>query len=107
MPTVTWGMAFSCFLAVFGVFEWIIYIERTYVTSPFLIFKFAEGDEPICKISFCNVGALILKNSIFCHPKNVAKLICHVGMSRALTSHIVTSSAGHVFEDNIYTRLIH
>ena len=49
---------------------------------------------------------LKIKFSIFCHPKNVAKLICQVQMSRALTSHIVTSSTGHVFEDNIYTNVI-
>ena len=75
----------------------------------FFIFKSAEREEPICKISFCNVGALIIKInfSIFCHPKNVAKLICKILMSRALTSHLVTSSAGHVFEDNIYTNVMH
>ena len=32
---VVWGKAFSHFLAVFGVFDWIIYIECTDVTSLF------------------------------------------------------------------------
>ena len=32
---VTWGKAFSQFSAVFGVFDRIIYKERTDVTSPF------------------------------------------------------------------------
>ena len=44
--------------------------------------------------------------SIFCHQKNCVKLICQFQMSSALTSHIVMSSAGHVFEDNIYTNVI-
>ena len=34
------------------------------------------------------------------------ELICQILMSRALTPHIVTSSIGHIYEDNINTSII-
>ena len=70
--------------------------------------KSAEGDELIWKIYFCGVDALILEISlsIFCYPNNVAILICQILMPRALTSHTVMSTDGHVSEDNIYTNVI-
>ena len=40
------------------------------------------------------------------HPKTVAKLICQILMSRAPTSHIVPSSAGRIFKDDITTNVI-
>ena len=61
---MTSDKAFSRFLSVFGMFERILYIERTDVTSPFFYMS-AEGDEPICKISICNFSVLILKNQFF------------------------------------------
>ena len=34
------------------------------------------------------------------------ELICQILMIRALTSHIVTSSINHIYEDNINTTII-
>ena len=48
-------------------------------------------------------GGIKINLSIFYNPKNVAKLICQILMSRALMSHIMTSSADHIFQDNINT----
>ena len=47
---VTWDKAFSRFSADFGVFERIIYIERTEITSPFFTVKPVEGYKSTDKV---------------------------------------------------------
>ena len=98
------GKAFLYFLAVFGMFERIIYIEPTDVTSPFFFIysSLLKETNRCAKYLFVTSvrSYLKLNFSIFCYPKNVVKWICQILMFRALTS-----SAGNIFED-IYTHVI-
>ena len=80
------------------------------VTSRFFFtVKPVDGYNSIDKVQFCKsyMYALILKINLtkFCHPKNVAKIICQLLMTLALTSHILTPFTGHIFEDNINTNV--
>lgn len=97
---VTWDKAFSHFCAVVGKFDWIIYLEHTEVTPPF-VYSQAYQRWQTNKSTILKVLKRHFFHIVFA-LKNTAKLNCQILMPRAL-SHIVTSSADHIVKDEIYT----
>ena len=107
---VTRGKAFShVFGWIWGV--WSNNFPRVHrcCTTIFLLSILPTMTNQYTNYNFVTTVCSYFKStfSIFFHTKNVAKLICQILMSCALTSHIVTYSANHIVEDNMNTYGIH
>ena len=94
---MSWGRAFSSFLAVLGRLIGKFTKRAPTLQHHFLPVRPARGDNTMYNV--CSFLKSILFH--FFLTKYAAKVICQIPMSRFLTSHIETSSAGHIFEDNI------